>query len=297
MFRLRPEQKGRSVNTAFHNTAPGMQDTHPGKMQVGYAAAVVCDVGCVRPNNEDNYVLGKYINVNSSDHSQASLFSSDLPGMWQLAGVFDGMGGGEMGELASRDTAAVFLDALNPLMGSSSKEDVDFCIRKAFLKANNQIVILQKTCRIFGTTGTVLCTNGSVFKIYHLGDSRAYLVRENELLQLTVDQTLAQMKLEMGIYQADAPTADADRHKLTEYIGHDPTGENIQPVESLWISLQAGDNVLLCSDGLYDMCTSEKMAKILCGSSTVLQKATTLVQEAISAGGTDNITCAVLSFP
>lgn len=262
----------------------------------GFSGAVVSDVGCVRSNNEDNYVLGKYMNVNSSDHSEVSVSFSDAAGVWQLAGVFDGMGGGEMGELASHDTAAIFLEAFDRLSGSLSKTEVDLCIRKAFLEANNRIIALQKEYKIFGTTGTVLCSNGVEFKIYHLGDSRAYLSREADLLQLTKDQTLAQMKLEVGMYREDDPAAEADKHKLTEYIGRDWTRENIRPVESHWIPIRTGDCVLLCSDGLYDMCANEEIGNILWGDGTTEERTASLVRKAISRGGEDNITCVVVSF-
>lgn len=261
-----------------------------------FSGAVVSNVGCVRSNNEDNYVLGRHMNVNSSDHSEASVSFSDTSGVWQFAGVFDGMGGGEMGELASHDTAAIFLEAFDQLSKSSSKTEVDLCIRRAFLEANNRVIALQKEYKIFGTTGTVLCSNGIAFKIYHLGDSRAYLVHKDELLQLTKDQTLAQMKLEVGMYKEDDPTAEADKHKLTEYIGRDRTRENIKPVESRWIPIQADDCMLLCSDGLYDMCTDQEIASILLGNGSTEEKAASLVHTSISKGGEDNVTCVVLSF-
>ena len=141
-----------------------------------------------------------------------------------------------------------------------------------------------------------MCSNGVEFKIYHLGDSRAYLSREDELLQLTKDQTLAQMKLDVGMYREDDPAAEADKHKLTEYIGRDWTRENIRPVESRWIPIQAGDCVLLCSDGLYDMCKNEEIANILRVNSTTEEKTASLVRSAIIRGGEDNITCVIVSF-
>lgn len=300
MFNFGGNRKKTSTKPSFSTTLLGnrekLREECAEKRGYGFASAVVSDVGCVRANNEDNYVLGRYMNINSSDHSEVSVSLSDMPGVWQFAGVFDGMGGGEMGELASHDTATIFLEAFDHLNGSPSKTEVDLCIRKAFLEANNRIIALQKEYKIFGTTGTVLCSNGVEYKIYHLGDSRAYLVRENELLQLTKDQTLAQMKLEVGMYREDDPAAEADKHKLTEYIGRDWTRENIKPVESHWIPIQTGDCVLLCSDGLYDMCTNEEIAGVLWGNGTIEEKATSLVCKAISAGGEDNITCAVVSF-
>lgn len=266
------------------------------KRGFGFAGTVVSDVGCVRPNNEDNYVLGKYMNVNSSDHSEISVSFSDVSGTWQFAGIFDGMGGGELGELASHDTAEIFLEAFSRLGVTPSGAEVDLCVRSAFLEANNRIVSLQKEHKIFGTTGTVLCADGVVFKIYHLGDSRAYLFRGGELMQLTKDQTLAQMKLEVGMYRQDDPGAEADRHKLTDYIGRDRSREHLSPVESQWIPIEAGDCVLLCSDGLYDMCTDGQISGILRGSGTIEEKTAALVRQANAAGGQDNITCNVVSF-
>ncbi len=280
--------------TLIHSSVRGAGETRKDRFKL--SAAVVSDVGCVRANNEDNYILGKYMNTNSSDHSEVSVSFCEGSGEWHFAGVFDGMGGGEMGELASRDTATIFLEAVARLGDAPSRTEVDLCLRKAFLQANNRIVDLQKEYKIFGTTGTVLCSNGVEFKIYHLGDSRAYLVRGDELLQLTKDQTLAQMKLEVGMYTEGDPAAEADKHKLTEYIGRDWTRENIKPVESLWIPIEKNDCVLLCSDGLYDMCANEEICKILRSCETIKDQATSLVDQARSRGGEDNITCVIVEF-
>ena len=256
--------------------------------------AVVSDVGCVRSNNEDNYILGATINFSSADRSTASVRFSQTLGKWYFAGVFDGMGGGEMGEVASKDTAEIFWETIARLEATASKEMVDRCVRNAFLQANNRIVDLQKEHQIFGTTGTVLCCNDTEFKFYHLGDSRAYLVRDHQLSQLTKDQTLAQMKLEVGMYQEDDPAAEADKHKLTEYIGRDWTRENLKPVESLWMPFESGDFILLCSDGLYDMCTSEEITAVLQSGKPLMDTVTSLVEKARSKGGEDNITCILM---
>lgn len=282
--------------TVLLNGVRAVQAAETIKKRFRFSGSVVSDVGSVRANNEDNYVLGQYINHNSADYSETSVSFSDTSGDWQFAGVFDGMGGGEMGELASRDTAAIFLAAFRRISEAQSKAEVDLTIRSAFLEANNRIVALQKEYRVFGTTGTVLCSNGLEFKLYHLGDSRAYLVRGDELLQLTKDQTLAQMKLEVGMYNEDDPAAEADKHKLTEYIGRDWTKENLNPVESLWLPIESGDHILLCSDGLYDMCSNEEIAEILWRNESTGDKAVQLVRAAVSHGGEDNVTCIVVAF-
>jgi len=292
----KPPAKASSYSTAVLGSNDKILKTRAEKSGFGFTGAVVSDGGCVRSNNEDNFALGSCMNLDSLDHCEVSVSFSEASGVWRFAGVFDGMGGGEMGELASRETAAIFVNAFGQLSGSHSKTEIDLCIRKAFLNANNQIVDFQKKYNIFGTTGTVLCANGDAFKIYHLGDSRAYLVREDEFLQLTKDQTLAQMKLEIGMYREDDPAAEADKHKLTEYIGRDWTRENIKPVESRWILIQNGDCVLLCSDGLYDMCPNEEIARILRAKGTAEEKAAALVGKALFRGGEDNVTCVVISF-
>ena len=141
-----------------------------------------------------------------------------------------------------------------------------------------------------------MCTNGAEFKIYHLGDSRAYLVHEDELIQITKDQTLAQMKMEVGMYREDDPSVEADKHKLTEYIGRDWTKENLKPVESRWLSVRRNDRILLCSDGLYDMCADDVISGILRKNTSVAEIASELVNTAKANGGEDNITCVVILF-
>lgn len=270
-------------------------EPQPRADSVGFAAYVVSDVGCLRDNNEDNYILCGCMNRKSADHSEMGITAQKVTA-WQFVGVFDGMGGGDKGELASQNTAEIFLTALEPLKNGGSRTEVDVAIRGAFLDSNNRIVDLQKQYQVFGTTGTVLSTDGSVLRIYHLGDSRAYLFRDGQLYQLTRDQTMAQMKIDVGIYDENHPQAQAEKHKLTEFIGRDWTRENLRPVESEWLAMERGDRVLLCSDGLYDMCSNEEIAGILRRSGSAERAAKQLVQAALRNGGEDNVTCAMVEL-
>lgn len=262
----------------------------------GFRGSVISDIGCVRLTNEDNYTIFKNMNADLKEHSEASVFFPKASGEWRFAGVFDGMGGGEMGELAAHDTAEIFQKAFCRISKDLPKAEVDSIMRKTFLDANNRIIDLQQKYSVFGTTGTVIGSNGFDFKIYHMGDSRAYLFRENELFQITKDQTLAQMKIDSGIYRPDDPAADVDKHKLTEYIGRDWTRENLRPVESQWIPIQPDDNILICSDGLYDMCTDEEITEILRKDATVEEKCAMLINKAREHGGDDNITSMLILF-
>lgn len=275
---------------------PNESDRQSGGQAAGFGirSVVVSDVGCMRGNNEDNYLLSGYVNIHSTDHMEAC-FETSSPEGWCLAGVFDGMGGGEQGEVASRITAQLFGQCALSIRHKDRNDAVE-AIRKAYLDANNRIIQLQQESKIYGTTGTVLCTDGEAFKIFHLGDSRAYLLRDGSLFRLTRDQTLAQMKIEVGIYEETDPQAELERHKLTEYIGRDWTRENLRPVETEWTPICKEDRLMLCSDGLYDMCAEDVVVKILRENKQADEAAQKLIQSAIEAGGEDNVTCIVLDF-
>lgn len=272
-------------------TAPGAikSEAHG----VSFRGCAVSTVGCTRTNNEDNYILDGHMNDHDANHSRVSVSPWDTSGKWHFAGVFDGMGGGDKGEIAAHRAAEIFLKKASQIQDLSTKSDVDLALRSAFLEANNAIVALRGQYNIFGTTGTVLCTNLDEFKIFHLGDSRAYLIRDHKLFQLTYDQTLAQLKIEAGLYQAQDPHAEADKHKLTEFIGKDSTCQHIHPLESQWIPIQAADRILLCSDGLYDMCSEDEIRQILWQNDHAEDQAQKLTEAACRNGGKDNVTCVI----
>ena len=262
----------------------------------GFSGAVISDVGCVRENNEDNFVFERNRNRDSVDRYKMEVSCSELSSEWHVACIFDGMGGGTGGEIASNTAAEVFLSNLNGLERSWTRAEIDLILRKAFLEANNRILALRKEHPILGTTATAFCSNGREFKIYYLGDSRAYLVREGSLVQMTKDQTLAQMKIDIGLYRKDDPQMEADRHKLTDFIGRDRTGENICPEESSWMPLRKGDRILLCSDGLTNMCSDEEISAFLLMAPTAADAVSKMVSAAKAKGGVDNITCIAIIF-
>lgn len=267
-----------------------------GKQLSGFFGTVVSDVGLLRKNNEDNFLLGQYLNEKSEKNKALSLFVPGQPSGWNLVGIFDGMGGGEKGEVAALLAAQVFRRAAQEAARTADRQEADRILRLAFQEANNRILELREQYGMYGTTGTVLCTDGEVFKIYHLGDSRAYLLRKRDMFQLSRDHTLARMKIEAGIYREKDPRAEQDRHKLTEYIGGDPSGESLGPDESNWLTVMAGDSVLLCSDGLYDMCSDAEIGRIMIACADHRTRASALVKRALDRGGADNVTCLCLEF-
>lgn len=164
------------------------------KKIVGHA---VSNRGRVRENNEDNYLLGNCLNAESLDESETHF--TQRAGLWTCAGVFDGMGGEAGGEIASNIASRVFQEnTMN--FDSFDREKISRHIEKTFAIANQAVVEERKKHSTCGTTGTVLITDGTSFKIFHRGDSRVYVMRDRKLYVLSKDHTLAQLKLDMGIY-------------------------------------------------------------------------------------------------
>ena len=272
----------------------GTEDNSKTKKEMFFwNGSIISHVGLKRENNEDNFLFNQIYNKDSVLEVSQTLFGEDI---WLCAGVFDGMGGGENGELASRLAVEEVKTAFCKITQDSTETEVDNVMKQAFLNANRRIVEEQKLYAMYGTTGTVLCTNGKKIKIYHLGDSRAYLFRDENLYQLTKDQTLANLKISAGFYEADDPLVEKEKHQLTEYIGCDKTMQYLYPLESEWLNLQSKDKLLLCSDGLYDMCTDLEICEIIKNYQEPELAVKELLHIALEHGGVDNVTCLILQI-
>lgn len=255
---------------------------------------VISDVGKRRGNNEDNFVLQNVINEESVNKIGKEV-KYDNNGNWICIGVFDGMGGVDNGEIASLYAAKRFIDVLNEVE-EYNYDKVDELIRNAYTNANRDVVTAKNESPMAGTTGTVFVTNGNKFKIFHIGDSRAYLLKGEEMFQLTVDQTLAEMKKRLGLYDENDPESRMEEHQLTSFIGCDDTMENLVPKESDWMEVQTGSKILLCSDGLYDMVDNQTIYEYLGAEEDIISISKHLVRQAIKNGGEDNITTGIIWF-
>lgn len=284
-------RKLRKNNIHSDGPAPGFAKRRipylPSDRWLRLNVCVLSDVGRVRPVNEDNYLLDGGCNTDTAAHTAASAVIR-AP---SCLGVFDGMGGGEAGEVASRLAAECLRDAAGRLDGGFSTRQIDEVIRRGFYEANAAIVDRQKSVAMLGTTGTVVVIFGRYAKVYHLGDSRLYLLRSGELRQITRDQTVARMKIDAGIYAEDDERVFAESHQLIDFIGSDGTKEQVRPAESGWFRVLDNDALLLCSDGLYDMCADGEIADILNGETEPARAVERLVARALENGGVDNVTC------
>ena len=252
------------------------------------------NIGKVRIKNEDNYLLNGSNNKNCESYKVIKNEQTDCKYVWRYFAVFDGMGGGENGEKASLIATQEFDKLLSGIDLCKEQTEIDKSVRHGFLNANNKIRMEQRDGGVCGTTATVLMTDGRRFKVYHIGDSRAYLIRNKKTLRLTKDQTLAELKTDVGIYDTVEEAPEREKHQLTEYVGRDYTGKSIKPLESEWMELLYGDRILICTDGLYDMCSDFEMEKIISENDNIENAIERLMEVALDNGGVDNLTCILL---
>ena len=229
-------------------------------MPVG-AYAVASDTGRKRRRNEDNYVVAP-----------------------PLFAVADGMGGAQAGEVASQ-LAASALEA-----GDSDGLDGTKRIDALIQEANRQIfnrASTDPTASGMGTTMTVALVEGMTVAIGHVGDSRAYLVRGEQMEQLTDDHSLVNELLKSGKLSEEEAQIHPQRSVITRAVGTDPDVD----VDGFTIEAEDGDVFLICSDGLSDMVEDEEILELLHANRDDLEKAVkALVAAANRGGGEDNIT-------
>jgi protein phosphatase len=140
-----------------------------------------------------------------------------------------------------------------------------------------------------GTTLSVLVVLGNVGLLAHVGDSRIYRLRDSVLEQLTEDQTMAQLSVEMGYLQKDEAIQHPLRHMLTDAVGL-----GVDDIQTGAQEVRKGDTLLLCSDGLHHQVSDGEIKAILERSAVGGVVCDGLIQAAMDRGGEDNITVIVL---
>jgi serine/threonine protein phosphatase PrpC len=211
-----------------------------------------------------------------------------------LVGVADGMGGHEGGEVASR-LAVETLRSWKPRLEGRAGRDAAAVLREAFAEANRIVYekgLEDESLLGMGTTLTVGWLNSGTLSLAHVGDSRAYLLRNGELRQLTEDQTVAQEWVRRGRLSEEEAAASPHRHILLQAIGADTDKLDI---ETTTLSLRPGDRLLFASDGLTGMVKEHELLRDLLGRHTDPDDACrALVDAANSAGGEDNISVVIV---
>jgi serine/threonine protein phosphatase PrpC len=219
------------------------------------------DAGRKRRRNEDSFVI-------------------DPP----LFAVADGMGGAQAGEVASRLAAAAFRE-FHEADDFAPEERVATIIQEA----NRRIYERAKSdaqASGMGTTITAALVTGEGVAVGHVGDSRAYRLRQARLEQLTEDHSLVADLVRSGRLSPDEADAHPQRSVITRALGTDPEVD----VDSFTADAEAGDVFVLCSDGLTTMVDEDQIAQTIERSSSLEQATKALVKAANRAGGEDNVT-------
>lgn len=212
--------------------------------------------------------------------------------------VADGMGGQAYGEVASKRAIEVIPRELRKhLAGAATPEQVREVIRKAVLQANDEILTiaaLDRDLKNMGTTVVLaLWRRGHEMFLSNLGDSRAYLIRDGQIEQLTIDHSLAQALVENKTISADEAKGHRFRNYLWKYLGCKEKDMGEGPDIKV-VPIQAGDRFLLCSDGMSGPVPDEQILDFMLRHPDVQQCADGLGQLALDMGSRDNVSCIVI---
>jgi PPM family protein phosphatase len=207
-----------------------------------------------------------------------------------LALVADGMGGHAAGEVASALAAEVIRRVYYDLKGSVPK-----VLAMAFSEANRVIIdhaAAHPECKGMGTTCTALVFRDGQAWFAHVGDSRAYLLRKGQLMQLTEDQTLVAKMVREGSMTKEEASHSPVQNVILQALG---AVSEIKPmIPSSGIPLQSGDVLILCSDGLFNMVPDTTIADIA-GHLPPQEACDALIEAALAGGGHDNASLGVFS--
>lgn len=223
------------------------------------------DVGCVRPHNEDSYLV------------QSPLFC-----------VCDGMGGHAAGEVAS----SIAVETI----AKTAPQAADAARLAAAVEAANAAVIEAALNGLgkpgMGCTATCAYIENDMLAIAHVGDSRAYLLHEGTLIRVTRDHSYVEELVDAGEITADEARVHPNRSVITRALGSDPA----MYADHFTLHIEEGDRLILCSDGLSSMIPDSEIENIATQSSTAQICVDNLVDAALAAGGHDNVTVVVVDL-
>jgi len=240
---------------------------------VHFSCAARTDVGVVRSGNEDNYLM----------LSDRGVFI-----------VADGMGGHAAGEVASEMAVRIISREIGSLRGVTDDQAGER-IQRAIVSANEAIferTLSEHDKRGMGTTTTVLALLPGRYLVGQVGDSRAYLLRSGSFLQLTKDHSYVQEQVDAGLLTPEQARVHPYSNVITRCVG---AGSEVVP-DLYFGTLNAGDVLLLASDGLTGMLEDEQLARILEAGEGPQSWVDRMIAEANRRGGLDNITAIIVKI-
>lgn len=237
------------------------------RMELTLRYAVASDVGQRREANED------------------SVYASP-----RLLAVADGMGGHVAGEVASSAAVKAISDLDSRLTDEADPLEELFGAVRDAVRRLTDLVAEDQALRGMGTTLTVMHFDGSRFAVAHVGDSRAYLLRDGRLEQITRDHTVVQELVDQGRIAPEVAATHPSRSVLTRAL---QSGGGDADPDLFFVNAQPGDRYLICSDGLSDVVSANGIASTLLANPDPNDAVRRLVDAANAGGGPDNITCLV----
>ena len=227
----------------------------------------------LRANNEDRLVVDRVNNVFL---------------------VADGMGGQDKGEQASGLAAEIIPRVVHDRL--AAQDDPGQAVQQALNEANQAIINAgrnQPVGRRMGTTAVLAVQRANQVYVAGLGDSRAYLIRDNRVEQLTVDHSVAQALVASGVLSAEEARHSPWQNVLHKFLG---CAEMVEGAEVRPFTPQAGDRLLLASDGLTNHITNDDLQQGAKQFADPQFWAEHLVQVALERGSRDNVTCIIVAF-
>lgn len=239
------------------------------------------DIGLVRKVNEDSFLCEQLVGIDNT----------------YLYIVADGMGGHNAGEVASsmavQEVASYIKKNIEVLM--LGDKDIQDLLRNAILYANDKVYktsIKKSNCLGMGTTLSMVLAKGSSAYIGHVGDSRIYLIRDNEISRLTEDHSLVAELIKRGTIKPEEANNHPQKNVITRALG---TEYSIESDVSRW-DMKRGDLILICTDGLSNVVYEKDMVCVLEGTSDLNEACELLIEKAKEKGGFDNITAIVIQM-
>ena len=255
------------------------------KTNFKFHAATISDVGMIRHNNEDCSLILDLTVLRESQTESSSLYV-----------VTDGMGGEQAGEVASNKAIAEIPRAIWDSLSTDTAADFNDVVREAIERANEEIYLLSRDNPALFSMGTTLTLGlriGKELYIGHVGDSRAYLIREGEIIRLTEDHSVIAGLVKSGIITPEEAKSHPERGKIFRFLGNSPSILVDKLTEGELI-LQDGDILILCTDGLVNNVADNELLAYATRSSTVYKACYDLVALANERGGDDNITVIIV---
>ncbi len=241
--------------------------------------AGLTNTGLIRDHNEDAYKLPEDADADT------------LAAKGHLYILADGMGGHQKGEVASAVTIETvnqeYYALVKPLVHQNPEEAIITALTQAIQKANYDVMDVTEGG---GTTIVAAVLYGDSLVAMNVGDSRAYLLRNNELSLVTRDHSLVSRLVEMGKITETEALTHPRRNVLYQALGQ---GTEVE-IHTYSQKLQRDDIIILCSDGLWGEVSEPYLKQVLNNAPSPLVAAEQLIEQANAAGGTDNITAIII---